>query len=61
MAWFGVTVASEESHDASWLRLTVTNPLVCRLTIFSDVSVASDAAPRVRAAAGLRVGEPTGA
>jgi protein-L-isoaspartate(D-aspartate) O-methyltransferase len=30
-AWSDVTIAPDESHDGVWLRLTVTDPRVCRL------------------------------
>lgn len=36
-AWSGITIASNESHDGLWLRLTVTDPRVCRLKVHADV------------------------
>lgn len=35
--WSGITIASNESHDGLWLRLTVTDPRVCRLKVHADV------------------------
>lgn len=35
-AWSGVTVAGDEPHDGIWLRLTVTDPRVCRLNAPAD-------------------------
>jgi protein-L-isoaspartate(D-aspartate) O-methyltransferase len=35
--WSGVTIASNESHDGLWLRLTVTDPRVCRIKVHADV------------------------
>jgi protein-L-isoaspartate(D-aspartate) O-methyltransferase len=39
-AWSGVTIAGDEPHDGIWLRLTVTDPRVCRLDVHSDVPAA---------------------
>lgn len=36
-AWSDVTIAPDESHDGVWLRLTVTDPRVCRLNAPADV------------------------
>jgi protein-L-isoaspartate(D-aspartate) O-methyltransferase len=36
-AWSGTTIARNESHDGLWLRLTVTDPRVCRLKVHADV------------------------
>ncbi|MFI7676366.1 hypothetical protein [Actinophytocola sp. NPDC049390] len=36
-AWSGTTLASNESHDGLWLRLTVTDQRVCRLKVHADV------------------------
>lgn len=36
-AWSGTTIAGNESHDGLWLRLTVTDPRVCRLKVHDDV------------------------
>ncbi|RKT86365.1 protein-L-isoaspartate(D-aspartate) O-methyltransferase [Saccharopolyspora antimicrobica] len=36
-AWSGITIASNESHDGLWLRLTVTDPRVCRIKVHADV------------------------
>ncbi|MGH3915393.1 MAG: methyltransferase, FxLD system [Pseudonocardiaceae bacterium] len=36
-AWSDVTIAGDESHDGIWLRLTVTDPRVCRLNAPADV------------------------
>jgi protein-L-isoaspartate(D-aspartate) O-methyltransferase len=35
--WSSITIASNESHDGLWLRLTVTDPRVCRLKVHADV------------------------
>lgn len=35
--WSGITIAGDEPHDGIWLRLTVTDPRVCRLDVHSDV------------------------
>lgn len=35
--WSGTTLASNESHDELWLRLTVTDQRVCRLKVHADV------------------------
>lgn len=35
-AWSDVTIAPDESHDGVWLRLTVTDPRVCRLNAPGD-------------------------
>lgn len=37
-AWSGITLADHESHDELWLRLTLTDPRVCRITVHADVS-----------------------
>lgn len=34
--WSGVTIAGDEPHDGVWLRLTVTDPRVCRLNVPAD-------------------------
>jgi protein-L-isoaspartate(D-aspartate) O-methyltransferase len=36
-AWSEVTLAGNESHDKLWLRLTVTEPRVCRIKVHADV------------------------
>lgn len=36
-AWSGTTIASNESHGGLWLRLTVTDPRVCRIKVHADV------------------------
>lgn len=36
-AWSGITIAGNESHDGLWLRLTVTDPRVCRIKVHADV------------------------
>lgn len=36
-AWSGTTIARNESHDGLWLRLTVTDPRVCRIKVHADV------------------------
>lgn len=36
-AWSGITLGRNESHDGLWLRLTVTEPRVCRLKVHDDV------------------------
>lgn len=36
-AWSGITLAPNQSHDGLWLRLTVTDPRVCRLKVHADV------------------------
>ena len=36
-AWSETTIASNESHDGLWLRLTVTDPRVCRIKVQADV------------------------
>lgn len=36
-AWSGITIAGNESHDGLWLRLTVTDPRVCRIKVDADV------------------------
>lgn len=38
IAWSGITIARNESHDGFWLRLTVTDPRVCRIKVHADVS-----------------------
>lgn len=35
--WSGITIASDEPHDGVWLRLTVTDPRVCRINAPADV------------------------
>jgi protein-L-isoaspartate(D-aspartate) O-methyltransferase len=35
--WSGITLAGNESHDGVWLRLTVTDPRVCRIKVHVDV------------------------
>jgi protein-L-isoaspartate(D-aspartate) O-methyltransferase len=35
-AWSDVTIAGDEPHDGVWLRLTVTDPRVCRLNAPAD-------------------------
>ncbi|MGH3930130.1 MAG: methyltransferase, FxLD system [Pseudonocardiaceae bacterium] len=35
-AWSGVTIAGDEPHDGVWLRLTVTDPRVCRINAPGD-------------------------
>jgi len=35
-AWSGVTIAGDEPHDGVWLRLTVTDPRVCRINAPAD-------------------------
>ncbi|HEY0694326.1 MAG TPA: methyltransferase, FxLD system [Kribbella sp.] len=36
-AWSGITIGGNESHDGIWLRLTVTDPRVCRIKVHPDV------------------------
>jgi protein-L-isoaspartate(D-aspartate) O-methyltransferase len=36
-AWAGATIAGNESHDRLWLRMTVTDPRLCRLKVDADV------------------------
>lgn len=36
-AWSGTTIARNESHDGLWLRLTMTDPRVCRIKVHADV------------------------
>ncbi|MFC4004089.1 methyltransferase, FxLD system [Prauserella oleivorans] len=36
-AWSGTTIARNESHDGLWLRLTATDPRVCRIKVHADV------------------------
>lgn len=36
-AWSETTIARNESHDGLWLRLTITDPRVCRLKVHADV------------------------
>ncbi|GGN29190.1 hypothetical protein GCM10011609_86060 [Lentzea pudingi] len=36
-AWSGTTIGRNESHDGLWLRLTVTDPRVCRIKVHADV------------------------
>lgn len=36
-AWSETTIARNESHDGLWLRLTITDPPVCRLKVDADV------------------------
>jgi protein-L-isoaspartate(D-aspartate) O-methyltransferase len=36
-AWSGTTIDRNESHDGLWLRLTVTDPRVCRIKVHADV------------------------
>jgi len=36
-AWSGATIGRNESHDGLWLRLTVTDPRVCRIKVHADV------------------------
>lgn len=36
-AWTGITIAGDEPHDGIWLRLTATDPRVCRLDVHPDV------------------------
>jgi len=36
-AWSGVTIAGDEPYDGIWVRLTVTDPRVCRLDARHDV------------------------
>lgn len=36
-AWSGTTIGGNESHDGLWLRLTVTDPRVCRIKVHADV------------------------
>ncbi|MFI6274498.1 hypothetical protein [Streptomyces sp. NPDC050988] len=36
-AWSGTTIGRNESYDALWLRLTVTDPRVCRIKVHADV------------------------
>lgn len=36
-AWSGTTLGGNESHDGLWLRLTVTDPRVCRIKVDADV------------------------
>lgn len=35
-AWSGITIAGDEPHDGVWLRLTVTDPRVCRINAPTD-------------------------
>ncbi|ANZ36013.1 methyltransferase, FxLD system [Lentzea guizhouensis] len=35
--WSGTTIGRNESHDGLWLRLTVTDPRVCRIKVHADV------------------------
>lgn len=35
-AWSGITIAGNEPHDGVWLRLTVTDPRVCRINAPAD-------------------------
>jgi protein-L-isoaspartate(D-aspartate) O-methyltransferase len=35
-AWSGTTIAGDEPHDGVWLRLTVTDPRVCRINAPAD-------------------------
>ncbi|MCG3755842.1 methyltransferase, FxLD system [Amycolatopsis sp. Poz14] len=35
-AWSEVTIAGDEPHDGIWLRLTVTDPQVCRINVPAD-------------------------
>ncbi|PKW00234.1 protein-L-isoaspartate(D-aspartate) O-methyltransferase [Amycolatopsis echigonensis] len=37
-AWSDVTIAGDEPHDGIWLRLTVTDPRVCRLNVPADTA-----------------------
>jgi protein-L-isoaspartate(D-aspartate) O-methyltransferase len=37
-AWSGVTIAGDEPHDGIWLRLTATDPRVCRIDADSEVA-----------------------
>jgi hypothetical protein len=36
-AWSGTNLASNESHDGLWLRLTVADQRVCRIKVHADV------------------------
>ncbi|NIJ09748.1 protein-L-isoaspartate(D-aspartate) O-methyltransferase [Saccharomonospora amisosensis] len=36
VAWSGITIAPDESHDGFWLRLTVTDQRVCRISAHPD-------------------------
>ncbi len=36
-AWSGTTIGRNESHDGLWLRLTATDPRVCRIKVHADV------------------------
>jgi len=36
-AWSGITIGGNESHDGLWLRMTVSDPRVCRLKVDADV------------------------
>jgi protein-L-isoaspartate(D-aspartate) O-methyltransferase len=35
-AWSGITIAPNEGHDGFWLRLTVTDQRVCRISAHAD-------------------------
>ncbi|APU24003.1 methyltransferase, FxLD system [Actinoalloteichus sp. GBA129-24] len=36
-AWSDVTIAGDEPHDGIWLRLTITEPQVCRINSAADI------------------------